>query len=208
MSSSKFNNHQHLTAMPKSVPKTQNITAMLQEWNDGNREALDTLLPVVYEELRRQAHRYIKRERKNHTLQTTALIHEAYLKLLEQRNVECDSRTHFFAIAANLMRQILVDYARTKGSLKRGGTAGKLPLEEAILIAAQETDVDLLALDRALNCLAEMDERQSRIVELRYFSGLSITETAEVLQMSPTTVKRDWNVAKAFLNHELSSRKV
>jgi len=194
--------------MPKSVPKTQNITAMLQEWNDGNREALDTLLPVVYEELRRQAHRYIKRERKNHTLQTTALIHEAYLKLLEQRNVECESRTHFFAIAANLMRQILVDYARTKGSLKRGGTAGKLPLEEAILIAAQETDVDLLALDRALNCLAEMDERQSRIVELRYFSGLSITETAEVLQMSPTTVKRDWNVAKAFLNHELSSRKV
>lgn len=208
MSSSKFNNNQHLTAMPKSVPKTQNITAMLQEWNDGNREALDTLLPVVYEELRRQAHRYIKRERKNHTLQTTALIHEAYLKLLEQRNVECESRTHFFAIAANLMRQILVDYARTKGSLKRGGTAGKLPLEEAILIAAQETDVDLLALDRALNCLAEMDERQSRIVELRYFSGLSITETAEVLQMSPTTVKRDWNVAKAFLNHELSSRKV
>jgi RNA polymerase sigma factor (TIGR02999 family) len=208
MSLSKFNNHQHLTAMPKSVPKTQNITAMLQEWNDGNREALDTLLPIVYEELRRQAHRYIKRERKNHTLQTTALIHEAYLKLLEQRNVECESRTHFFAIAANLMRQILVDYARTKGSLKRGGTAGKLPLEEAILIAAQETDVDLLALDRALNCLAEMDERQSRIVELRYFSGLSITETAEVLQMSPTTVKRDWNVAKAFLNHELSSRKV
>ena|SRR5678815_4519889 len=208
MSLSKFSNHQHLTAMPKSVLKTHNITAMLQEWNDGNREALDTLLPVVYEELRRQAHRYIKRERKNHTLQTTALIHEAYLKLLEQRNVECESRTHFFAIAANLMRQILVDYARTKQSLKRGGAAGKLPLEEAILIAAQETDVDLLALDRALNCLAEMDERQSRIVELRYFSGLSITETAEVLQMSPTTVKRDWNVAKAFLNHELSSRKV
>lgn len=208
MTLSKFNNRQYLNAMPKSVFTTQNITAMLHEWNDGNREALDTLLPVVYEELRRQAHRYIKRERKNHTLQTTALIHEAYLKLLEQRNVECESRTHFFAIAANLMRQILVDYARTRQSLKRGGAADNLPLEEAILIAAQETDVDLLALDEALNCLAEMDERQSRIVELRYFSGLSIAETAEVLQISPTTVKRDWNVAKAFLNHELSSRKV
>lgn len=194
--------------MSESVSTTQNITAMLQEWNDGNREALDTLLPIVYDELRRQAHRYIKRERKNHTLQTTALIHEAYLKLIEQRNVECESRTHFFAIAANLMRQILVDYARTKQSLKRGGAADNLPLEEAVLIAAQETDVDLLALDEALNCLAEMDARQSRIVELRYFSGLSIAETAEVLQISPTTVKRDWNVAKAFLNHELSSRKV
>ncbi|MDQ3749897.1 MAG: sigma-70 family RNA polymerase sigma factor [Acidobacteriota bacterium] len=194
--------------MSESVSTTQNITAMLQEWNDGNREALDTLLPIVYDELRRQAHRYIRRERKNHTLQTTALIHEAYLKLLEQRNVECESRTHFFAIAANLMRQILVDYARTKQSLKRGGAADNLPLEEAVLIAAQETDVDLLALDAALNCLAEMDARQSRIVELRYFSGLSIAETAEVLQISPTTVKRDWNVAKAFLNHELSSRKV
>ncbi len=153
-------------------------------------------------------HRYIRRERKNHTLQTTALIHEAYLKLIEQRNVECESRTHFFAIAANLMRQILVDYARTKQSLKRGGGVDNLPLKEAILIAAQETDVDLLALDKALNCLAEMDARQSRIVELRYFSGLSIAETAEVLQISPTTVKRDWNVAKAFLNHELKSRKV
>ena len=190
--------------MPKPVSTTQNITAMLQEWNDGNREALDTLLPIVYDELRRQAHRYIRRERKNHTLQTTALIHEAYLKLLEQRNVECESRTHFFAIVANLMRQILVDYARTKKSLKRGAV-DNLPLEEAVLIAAQKTDVDLLALDEALNCLAEMDARQSQIVELRYFSGLSIAETAEVLQISPTTVKRDWNVAKAFLNHELSN---
>ena len=193
--------------MSESISSTQNITTILREWNAGNREALDKLLPIVYEELRRQAHRYIRRERKNHTLQTTALIHEAYVKLIEQRNVECESRTHFFAIAANLMRQILVDYAKTRHRQKRGGTDSNLPLEEAILIAAQRTDVDLLAMNEALDRLAEMDARQAQIVELRYFSGLSIEETAEVLQISPTTVKRDWNVAKAFLNHELSGDK-
>ena len=194
--------------MKNPVFTTQNITAKLQEWNGGNREALNTLLPIVYDELRRQAHRYIRRERKNHTLQTTALIHEAYLKLAKQQNVEFESRTHFFAIAANLMRQILVDYARNRRSLKRGGVANTLPLEEAVLIAVRETDVDLLGLDKALDRLAEMDARQSRIVEMRYFSGLSVAETANVLQISPATVKRDWNVAKAFLNHELSGRKV
>jgi RNA polymerase sigma factor (TIGR02999 family) len=181
------------------------ITQLLQEWSDGRREALDALVPLVYDELRRQAHHYLLRERREHTLQTTALVNEAYLKLVEQNRVQWQSRAHFFAIAANLMRRILVDYARTKHRVKRGGAASDLPLEEAFYVAAEQDDeVDLLALDKALSELEEIDSQQARIVELRFFSGLSIAETAEVLKISPATVKRDWNMSKAWLHHELS----
>ncbi len=184
---------------------TSDITRLLQEWSDGQREALDAIVPLVYDELRRQAHHYLRRERAEHTLQTTALVNEAYLKLVGQNRVVWQNRAHFFGIAANLMRRILVDYAKTKHRVKRGGSAENLPLEEAFYVAADKSgDVDLLALDGALNELAEMDEQQARIVELRYFSGLSIAETAEVLKISPATVKRDWNMAKAWLHHELS----
>jgi RNA polymerase sigma factor (TIGR02999 family) len=192
--------------MAEQIRSTQeeDITEILTAWREGSREALHLLLPVVYDELRRQAHRYLRRERQNHTLQTTALIHEAYLRLTEQRNVRFESRTHFFAVAANLMRQILVDYARERHRLKRGGKADNLPLDEAFLVIADESDIDLLALDEALTRLSEMDFQQARIVELRFFGGLSIEETADALAISPATVKRDWNVAKAWLKHELS----
>ena len=181
------------------------ITKLLQDWSDGRREALDAIVPLVYDELRRQARHYLRRERAEHTLQTTALVNEAYLKLVEQNRVVWQNRAHFFGIAANLMRRILVDYAKTKNRLKRGGSAENLPLEEAFYIAAtDENEIDLLALDKVLNELAEIDQQQAKIVELRFFSGLSIAETAEVLKISPATVKRDWQMAKAWLHHELS----
>lgn len=183
----------------------ENITRLLQEWSDGRREALDALIPLVYDELRRQARHYLRRESGDHTLQTTALVNEAYLRLIEQNRVQWQNRAHFFGIAANMMRRILVDYARERHRVKRGGGAENLPLEEAFYIAAiEESDVDLLSLDQALNELSEMDEQQARIVELRFFSGLSIAETAEILGISPATVKRDWNMAKAWLHHQLS----
>ncbi len=179
------------------------ITLMLREWSDGKAEALDALMPLVYDELHRQAARYLRRERPDHTLQTTALIHEAYLKLIDQREVNWESRTHFFAIAAQAMRRILVDYARTKHREKRGGDDIKLPLEEAMTVAAQEKPVDLIALDEALSKLAERDAQQARVVELRYFSGLSLDETAEAMHISRATVARDWTMAKAWLLREL-----
>lgn len=189
----------------KSSPE---ITEILRAWNDGRREALDEIVPLVYDELRRQARRYLRRERGNHTLQTTALVNEAYLKLIDQRNVAWQNRAHFFGIAASLMRRILVDYARTKHRRKRGGAAEDLPLDEAILIKAENGDLDLLALDEALDRLAEIDAQQARIVELRYFSGLSIEETAEVLAISIATVKRNWNMARAWLHHELTRKRL
>lgn len=146
------------------------ITQMLREWSDGKPEALDKLMPLVYMELHRQAARFLRKERQGHTLQTTALINEAYLKLIDQRNVNWESRTHFFAIAAQAMRRILVDYARTTHRKKRGGDDIKLPLEEAMSVAAEETSVDLIALDEALNKLAERDEQQARIVELKFLA--------------------------------------
>ena len=162
------------------------------------------MLPLVYDELHRQAHRYLRRERPNHTLQTTALIHEAYLKLLDVKDVEWHNRTHFFALAANLMRRVLIDYARVKQRDKRGGGAENLPLAESLLIEAGGGSVDLLALDEALTRLAQLNEQQARIVELRYFGGLSIAETAEALHISTPTVTRAWRVAKAWLYQELS----
>ena len=177
---------------------------MLRAWGDGDRGVLEQLLPLVYAELHRQAHRYLRRERANHTLQTTALIHEAYLKLVDQHAVQWQNRAHFFGLAAQAMRRILVDYARTKNREKRGGPAADLPLDEAMFIAASGQNIDLLALDEALTQLAAIDEQQVRVVELKYFSGLSIEETAEALGISPATVKRDWQMAKAWLRHELT----
>jgi RNA polymerase sigma factor (TIGR02999 family) len=164
-------------------------------------------MPLIYDELRRQASRYLRKERSNHTLQTTALINEAYLKLIDQREVEWQNRNHFFAIAAQAMRRILVDYARERKRDKRGGAAENLPLEEAAFAVSPEKSVDLVALDEALNRLAKLDERQARVVELRYFSGLSIDETAEILGVSNVTVRRDWDFAKAWLHSQLTGNK-
>lgn len=177
---------------------------MLRAWSDGKQEVLDALLPLVYDELHRQAARFLRRERAGHTLQTTALIHEAYLKLIDQRAVNWQNRAHFFGIAAQAMRRILVDYAKARHREKRGGAGENLPLEAATLAVSGEKGIDLEALDEALTRLSEMDERQGRIVELRYFSGLSIEETAEVLRISPATVKSDWKSAKAWLYQEIT----
>jgi RNA polymerase sigma factor (TIGR02999 family) len=185
--------------------QSEQITVLLREWSDGKREALDKLLPLVYNELHKQARRYLRKERSDHTLQTTALIHEAYLKLIDQRDVEWESRTHFFAIAAQMMRRILVDHARTRHRDKRGGeTVVKLPLDEAMLVVVDERNVDLIALDEVLTRLEAVDEQQARVVELRYFSGLSLEETAEALKISRATAARDWAMAKAWLHRELT----
>ena len=183
---------------------SQNVTQLLIGWSNGDREALDALLPVVYEELRKQAANYLRRERVGHTLQTTALIHEAYLKLVDQKNVHWQNRAHFFGIAAQLMRRILVDHARTKKRAKRGGSNIRVSFNEANVLAPRQ-NLDIVALDEALERLSEIDEQQSRIVELRFFSGLTVEETAAVLAISPATVKRDWSMAKAWLHREISA---
>ena len=180
-----------------------NVTELLIDWGKGDKEALDQLVPLVYDELRRQAKRYLRHERAGHTLQTTALIHEAYLRLIDQKNVHWQNRAHFFGIAAQLMRRILVDHARTRGRAKRGGSDVRVSLGEATVIAKAQ-DLDVVALDEALNRLAEIDEQQSKIVELKFFSGLTVEETAEVLNISQATVKRDWSMAKAWLHREIS----
>jgi RNA polymerase sigma factor (TIGR02999 family) len=181
------------------------ITEGLREWSDNRRDdADDALLRLVYAELHRQAHRYLQKERVGHTLQTTALVHEAYLKLAAQKSVVWESRSHFFAIAATMMRRILIDYAKTKHRLRRGGVQSDLPLENALTIGIGETDFDLLALDEALDRLAAKETHLAKIVELRFFSGLDVVETAEVLGSSESTVKRDWQMAKAWLRRELT----
>jgi|SRR5215813_14918383 len=183
--------------------ESHTVTEMLAEWSDsGNREALDKLMPIVYEELHRQAARYLQRERSGHTLQTTALVNEAYVRLIDQVNVRWQNRAHFFAIAAEMMRRILVDYARKRHAEKRGGDAIKVTLSEA-LNASSERDLDLIAVDETLTRLAELDQQQAKVVELRFFGGLSVEETAEVLGISDRTVKRDWSVAKAWIRREL-----
>jgi RNA polymerase sigma factor (TIGR02999 family) len=181
---------------------SQNITHLLKEWSDGDERALDKLTPLVYEELRRQASRYLRRERRGHSLQTTALINEAYLRLIDARDVHWQDRAHFFAIAANLMRRVLVDHARRRDAEKRGGSALRLTLDEALAVT-KETDVDLLAIDEALDRLAKIDPQQARVVELRFFSGFTVDETAAALGISPKTVKRDWSVARAWLCREI-----
>jgi len=190
--------------MNQPEAERHNITRMLQEWSEGSAQALDELMPLVYEELHRQASRYLRRERNDHTLQTTALIHEAYLKLIDQKDVRWESRTHFFAIAAQAMRRILVDYARMKHRSKRGGDDAEISLEETILILREEKGIDLIALDEALTRLAELDPQQARVVELRYFGDLSLEETAEALHISRATVAREWNTAKVWLHRELT----
>lgn len=186
-------------------PPLDNITEQLRDWSGGKAaEISELVMKVLYDELHRQAHRYLRRERAGHTLQTTAVVHEVYLKIVNQENVVWESRSHFFAIAAKLMRQILIDYARTKNRAKRGGAMDKVPLENALTIRVSETTFDLLALDEVLTCLAAKEEHLANIVELRFFSGLSIAETAEVLAISDSTVKRDWQMAKAWLHRELT----
>jgi RNA polymerase sigma factor (TIGR02999 family) len=190
--------------MEQSLEKSKEITQMLREWSNGNRGGFEALLPLVYAELRRQASHYLRRERAGHTLQTTALIHEAYLKLVDQRAVNWQNRAHFFGITAQMMRRILVDYAKARHREKRGGIGENLPLEQAALVVSGENSIDLVALDEALTRLSEFDERHARIVELRYFGGLSIEETAEALGISPATVKSDWKSAKAWLYQEIT----
>jgi RNA polymerase sigma factor (TIGR02999 family) len=188
----------------KARPASE-ITEMLRDWSDNHRaDSADALLKLVYDELRRQARRYLQKERRGHTLQTTALVHEAYLKLNKQKNVSWESRSHFFGVAATIMRRILIDYAKTKHRVRRGGVHSDLPLEMALTISVSETDFDLLALDEALNRLAEKEAHLAKIVELRFFSGLDVIETAEVLGISESTVKRDWKMAKAWLHRELT----
>ncbi|MCB1023821.1 MAG: sigma-70 family RNA polymerase sigma factor, partial [Acidobacteria bacterium] len=174
-----------------------------KDWSGGRKEALDDLLPLVYAELRRQASGYLRKEREGHTLQTIALINEAYIKLIDKADIEWESRSHFFAIASTAMRRILVDHARTRKRKKRGGKDEDLPLDEAVFVSQKERSVDLVALDDALNRLVVFDERQAKVVELRYFSGLTIEETAEVLGVSNVTVRRDWTMAKAWLHQEI-----
>lgn len=183
------------------------ITAMLRAWSDGEQPASEELIRAVYGQLRRQARRQLRREHRNHTLDTSALINEAYLKLVEQRSVKWQDRGHFFALAAELMRRILVDHARTKHRQKRGGPYETLALDDMAAnykIESKPVNIDLLALDEALERLAALDEQQVRVVELRYFAGLEIAETAEALNISTATVKREWAAAKAWLRHELT----
>ena len=182
---------------------SDNVTRLLLEWGDGNQQALEALVPLIYKELRNLAHNFLYRERPGHTLQTTALVHEAYLKLIDQNDARWQNRAHFFAIAAQAMRRILIDSARKHAAAKRGGPQEELSLDEVADIAL-EPDSNLLKLDEALNELAKIDPRQSRIVELRYFCGLTIEETAEVISVSPATVKREWMMARAWLHQEIS----
>lgn len=187
----------------KRLPKQHEITQLLIEWSDGNQSALDALYPLVYDELHRLARRYMSRERKGHTLQTTALINEAYVRLVDQKNVHWANRSHFFAISAQIMRRILIDHARRHAYAKRGGGAQQVSLDEAATVAFG-LGTELIRLDEALKSLAEMDPRRSQVVELRYFGGLNNEEIAGVLNVSENTVTRDWNMARAWLYQQLT----
>lgn len=179
------------------------VTTILREWSDGDRDAPARLMPLIYQELRRLARQYLRQERADHTLQPTALVHEAYLRLVDQSRVDWQNRAQFFGVAAQIMRRILVDHARSHVAAKRGGLARRISLDEAAILP-QQREADLLALDDALIELAVVDERKSRVVELRFFGGLSVEETAEALSVHPTTVRRDWTVAKAWLHRKIS----
>jgi RNA polymerase sigma factor (TIGR02999 family) len=186
--------------VPRSA--SQPVSELLAQWRAGDEQCLRRLVPLVYNELRRVAHYYLRKERPGHTLQTTALVHEAYLSLMKQQPIDIENRAHFFAVCANLMRQILVQYARRRNAAKR--SAGyTLTLDDATRIA-KSRNVDMIALDYALNGLAKLDPQQSRIVELRFFGGLSIEETSQVLGISPATVKRHWTTARVWLHDEIS----
>jgi RNA polymerase sigma factor (TIGR02999 family) len=180
------------------IVAADNLTSLLLEWRDGDKAALDQLIPLVYDELRRIAHRYIQHERNGHTLQTSALVNEAYLRFAGQRKVDWQNRSHFFAATAQVMRHILIDHARRRLYVKHGGEARQVPIENAATMSMQRAD-ELIALEEALDELAKLDRRKSQVVELRYFGGLSLEETAEVLDISLMTVRRDWRAAKAWL---------
>jgi len=180
----------------------EDVTELLRAWSDGQDGALDQLLPLVEAELRRLARGYMSRERRGHTLQVTALVNEAFLRMTDARHLRWQDRTHFLGIAARLMRRVLVDHARARGYRKRGGDAQRVTLTES-LVVSPEPDLDLVTLDRALNALAAVDERKGRVIDLRFFGGLSVEETADVLHVSPDTVKRDWRLAKLWLLREL-----
>jgi RNA polymerase sigma factor (TIGR02999 family) len=182
-----------------------NLTELLQEWREGDKAALDRLTLMVYDELRRIAHRYVQRERHGHTLQTTALVNEAYLRLAGQQKVDWQNRAHFFAVTAQVMRHILIDHARRRRYAKHGGEIQQVPMEDASVMSEQRA-AELIALDEALDELAKLDERKGRVVELRYFGGLSLEETAEVLDISLMTVRRDWRAAKAWLYRRMSDK--
>jgi RNA polymerase sigma-70 factor, ECF subfamily len=184
-------------------PSSQSVTQLLLDWRNGDQTALDRLMPLVYEELRRIAAHYMRNERQEHTLQTSALVNEAYLRLVDHENIEWQNRAHFFSVAAQAMRRILVDYARTRNYQKRGGGARQVSLDEAATVA-EEHVAEMIALDDALNELARIDPRKCRVVELRYFGGLTVEETAEALGVSIQTVGRDWSTAKAWLLREMS----
>jgi len=188
------------------LPSGHEVTRLLKAWSAGDEQALEKLTPLVYRQLHQIAQRYMGGERSGHILQTTALVNEAYLRLVDCGQVNWQDRAHFFAISANLMRRILVDFARSRGYLKRGGAIPHVSLEEAPSVC-DEPDVNLVALDDALKALAAVDERKSKVVELRFFGGLSVEETAEVLRISGDTVIRDWRLAKIWLLHELSRGK-
>jgi len=182
--------------------ESEGVTELLVRWRGGDQAALDALMPLVYQELRRLAQHYLQRERREHTLQSTALVHEAYVRLVGQNVPQWQNRAHFFGIAARLMRQILVEHARGHQAAKRGGTSCRLALDEAIGFSG-ELDVDMVMLDDALKKLAEMDPQQSRVVELRFFTGLSIEDTSEVMGISSATVSREWTSARAWLHREM-----
>jgi RNA polymerase sigma factor (TIGR02999 family) len=181
------------------------VTRLLVDWGNGDREALEKLTPLVYQELKRLAARYLRRERREHTLQSTALVHEAWLRLIDQKQVHWQNRAQFFGIAAEMIRRILIDHARGRQAAKRGDGAIKLSLDDA-LATPNRCDLDLVALDDALHDLGKLDPQQGRLVELRFFAGLSIEESAEALGVSPATVKREWTAAKAWLYREISAR--
>ena len=190
-----------------ATPPSSAVTELLRAWGAGDRAALDQLMPVLYAELRRQAERQLRRESAGHTLQPTALVNEAYLRLVDQRQAKWEGRSQFFALAARQMRRILVDHARGRAAAKRGGAAARVTLAEGSA-ATPETpqgEIDVLALDEALTRLAALDARQARVVELRYFAGLGVEEVAEALDISPATVKREWTMARAWLRRELGS---
>jgi RNA polymerase sigma-70 factor, ECF subfamily len=188
-----------------ALPSVHEITDLLVAWSDGDQVAMEKLTPLVYQELHRLAQGYLRGERAGHTLQTTALVHEAYLRLVDTSRMRWQNRAHFFAVSAQLMRHILVDFARARRTFKRGGDAQPVSLDEALTVAAGHKD-ELVALDDALKDLARLDERQSKVVELRFFGGLTEAEIAEVLRISPRTVSSDWSLARSWLLRELSRR--
>ena len=189
--------------MVEATPQADRVSEMLKAWSAGDREIAEEFMPLVYDELRRQARRFLRKERPNHTLASTALVHEAYIRLVDQHDVTWQNRAHFFGIASEMMRRILVNHAVHAKRQKRGGEVYWITLNDGIPAAEPADNVDLICLDEALIRLETLDQRQARVVELRYFGGLNIEETAEVLEISPATVKREWNMARAWLRAEL-----